>query len=105
MSTCLCLVGCASLDTYSEYSNSAVSKVDHKGVTYKVREHPIEQSLLVEGSLGQAVQIGLSLGSKVVPNSHIKQAAATYLRNTKSECIVSDVDEIMDNLFVATLSC
>ena len=101
----LLVAGCASLDTYNEYSNSTVSNVKYKGTTYKIREHPTDQTLLVEGSLGQAVQIGLTLGSKVVPNSHIKQAATKYLQSSNSECIVSDVDEIMDNLFVAILSC
>lgn len=99
------LSGCAGMDTVREYKNQPVTKVEFKGVNYRVSHHPTNQSLRIKGSDGQAVQSGLIFGGKVVPDSYFKQVAIKHLKNIKPECSVDEVYEVMNLEYEATYNC
>ena len=104
-SIALGLTGCAGLDTVREYKGQPVTKVEFKGVNYRVSQHPVNQSIRIKGSDGQAVQSGLIFGGKAVPDSYFKQVAIKHLKETKPNCKVDGVYEIMNLEYEAIYSC
>lgn len=99
------LAGCATVSTIKEYQSQKLEKVKIKGTTYSVTPHPTELKLLIGGSIGQAVQKGLMLGGRVVPEIYFKQAEQSYLKQQGKGCVIDDYYEIGDVTYEAVYSC